>query len=79
MHTYEFVVTVGVVGKAKLDWFFVKRYLESPRDTAGPYRVAPHFARTMPRVNFAIKGLPLSDHNPMTIDLPFGEPPPARR
>ena len=73
-HTYEFVITLGVLGKYKLDWIFVKSYLEKPRNTSGPYLFAPHFARTMPRVNFALREHPLSDHNPMTVDLPFEEP-----
>jgi endonuclease/exonuclease/phosphatase family metal-dependent hydrolase len=74
-HTYEFVRTLGTVGKYKLDWIFVKAYLEDPEDPDGPYRFAPHFARTMRKVNYAL-GRPLSDHNPMTVDLPFGEPRP---
>ena len=73
-HTYEFVITLGVVGKYKLDWIFVKSYLEQTRSEQGPYTFAPHFARTMPRVNFALRGRPLSDHNPMVVDLPFSEP-----
>ena len=73
-HTYEFVITFGVIGKYKLDWIFVKSYLEKPRSKRGPYAFAPHFARTMPRVNFALRELPLSDHNPMVVDLPFEEP-----
>ncbi len=75
VHTYEFVISLGVIGRYKLDWVFVKSYLEDPRDSVtGPYRITPHFARTMPRVNFALLEHPLSDHNPMTVDLPFGEP-----
>ena len=72
-HTYEFVITVGVLGQYKLDWFFVKSYLEEPRNVSGPYVFAPHFARTMINVNQALEK-DLSDHNPMTITLPFGEP-----
>jgi endonuclease/exonuclease/phosphatase family metal-dependent hydrolase len=72
-HTYEFVRTLGTVGKYKLDWIFVKAYLEEAEDRDGPYRFAPHFARTLRTVNFAL-GQPLSDHQPMTVDLPFGEP-----
>ncbi len=73
-HTYEFVITVGVAGKYKLDWIFVKSYLEQPRDEKGSYRFAPHFARTMPSLNFALATHTLSDHNPMSVDLPFGDP-----
>jgi hypothetical protein len=73
-HTYEFVITLGVLGKYKLDWIFVKSYLEQTRNKQGPYAFAPHFARTMPRVNFALREQPLSDHNPMAVDLPLSEP-----
>ena len=74
VHTYEFVITIGVVGKYKLDWIFVKSHLEGARDENGPYRFAPHFARTLKGINLALPDRPLSDHNPMTVDLPFGEP-----
>ena len=72
-HTYEFVISFGVVGTYKLDWIFVKSYLEDPRDAEGPYAFAPHFARTMHNVNTALEE-DLSDHNPMTVTLPFDEP-----
>jgi hypothetical protein len=71
--TYEFIVTVSVVGKYKLDWMFVKSYLNDSGDLEGPNRFAPHFARTMTSINLAFPD-GLSDHNPMTVDLPFGEP-----
>ncbi|MCZ6877017.1 MAG: endonuclease/exonuclease/phosphatase family protein [Acidobacteria bacterium] len=73
-HTYEFVITVGVVGKYKLDWILVKSYSEQPRNEEGSYRFAPHFARTLKSVNFAFGAHQLSDHNPMSVDLPFGDP-----
>jgi len=72
-NTYDYVITIAVIGKYKLDWVFVKSYLESPRDTDGSYKFAPHFARTMRNVNYAL-GHWLSDHSPMTVDLPFNEP-----
>lgn len=61
------------VAKYKLDWIFVKSNLVSPRDLKGPYVFAPHFARTMPDLNNALPE-PLSDHSPLTVDLPFHEP-----
>ena len=61
------------VAKFKLDWIFVKSDLDNPRDLKGPYRFAPHFARTMSDLNNCLPH-PLSDHSPMTVDLPFDEP-----
>jgi len=71
--TYEFERALGIVGKMKLDWILVKAYLKDPRDDDGSYRFAPHFARTMESVNYAL-ATRLSDHNPISVDLPFGEP-----
>lgn len=61
------------VAKFKLDWFFVKSNLENPRDPSGSYLFAPHFARTLVDLNNCPPE-PISDHSPMTIDLPFREP-----
>ena len=61
------------VAKFKLDWIFVKSSPASPRDLKGPYRFAPHFARTMGDLNNCLPE-PISDHSPMTVDLPFNEP-----
>ena len=71
--TYEFERALGIVGKMKLDWILVKAYLKNPRDDNGSYRFAPHFARTMESVNYAL-ATRLSDHNPISVDLPFGKP-----
>ena len=73
-NTYTFVISAGVIGKYKLDWIFVKSFLDDPRSRDGSYRFAPHFPRTMGNVNRAL-GHALSDHHPMSIDLPFEEPP----
>jgi endonuclease/exonuclease/phosphatase family metal-dependent hydrolase len=62
------------VAKFKLDWIFVKADLDEPRDLKGPYRFAPHFGRTLIDLNNCLPE-PISDHSPMTVDLPFGEPP----
>jgi endonuclease/exonuclease/phosphatase family metal-dependent hydrolase len=61
------------VAKFKLDWIFVKSDLQSPRDPQGPFVFSPHFARTMSDLNNSLPE-PISDHSPMTVDLPFHEP-----
>jgi hypothetical protein len=71
--TWEFERAMGIVGKMKLDWIFVKAYLTDPRDDDGPYRFAPHFARSVASVNYALP-VRLSDHDPISVDLPFEEP-----
>ena len=69
----EFERALGVVGKLKLDWILVKAYLGSPRDDDGAYRFAPHFARTLGSINYSLPTR-LSDHDPISVDLPFEEP-----
>ena len=61
------------VAKFKLDWIFVKGELKNPRDANAPYIFAPHFARTMSDLNNCLPE-PISDHSPMTVDLPLQEP-----
>lgn len=61
------------VAKFKLDWIFVKDNIENPRDLNGSFRFAPHFARTLGDLNNCLPQR-LSDHSPMTVDLPFQEP-----
>jgi endonuclease/exonuclease/phosphatase family metal-dependent hydrolase len=61
------------VAKFKLDWIFVKSELENPRDQKGSYVFAPHFARTLSDLN-NFTPEPISDHSPMTVDLPFHNP-----
>jgi hypothetical protein len=61
------------LAKFKLDWFFVKADIDSPRDAKGAYLFGPHFARTLVNLNNAPPEQ-IADHSPMTIDLPFGEP-----
>lgn len=70
--TFEVERTFGPIGKAKLDWIFVKPYIEEPRSEGNPYRFAPHFGRTLAEVNHALER-PLSDHRPISVDLPFSE------
>jgi endonuclease/exonuclease/phosphatase family metal-dependent hydrolase len=72
--TFAVDLTFGKVrlAKFKLDWFFVKSDLEQPRDTKGSYLLAPAFPRTMVDLNNCPPE-PISDHSPMTVDLPFRE------
>ena len=69
----EFIWKKLRVAKFKLDWIFVKSELNSPRDKKGSYLFAPHFARTMTDLN-NFTPEPISDHSPMTVDLPFHDP-----
>jgi endonuclease/exonuclease/phosphatase family metal-dependent hydrolase len=65
--------TFWAVGKSKIDWIIVKGYARSPRGVNEPYRMAPHFARTLEAFNRSLVRR-LSDHNPITVDLPVSEP-----
>jgi endonuclease/exonuclease/phosphatase family metal-dependent hydrolase len=71
--TWELDRPVGPLGQFKLDWILVKSYLKHPRDKKGSYRFAPHYARTLKTLNTSLPGR-FSDHHPMIVDLPFGEP-----
>jgi Metal-dependent hydrolase len=61
------------VARFRLDWIFVKSNTKEPRDTKGSYAFAPHFPRTLIDLNNCPPE-PISDHSPITVDLPFGEP-----
>ena len=61
------------LAKFKLDWFFVKDDVDSPRDGKASFLFAPHFARTLVDLNNG-PAEPIADHSAMTIDLPFNEP-----
>jgi endonuclease/exonuclease/phosphatase family metal-dependent hydrolase len=64
----------GFVGRFKLDWFFVKPFLQDPRQKDQSYFFAPHFAETMRELNQSVEGR-ISDHSPMTVDLPIQQLP----
>lgn len=64
---------LGVVGKYRLDWIFVKSQLANPENEHGSYRLAPHFGETLEEMNTSFQ-TPLSDHHPSVIDLPLEEP-----
>ncbi len=66
--------TIGPTGNFKLDWIFIKpAALTDPSDRRQPYRFAPHFGRTLEDLNNSIPDR-ISDHHPIVVDLPFGEP-----
>ena len=73
--TYITELIWGNVGIArfKLDWIFVKPGIKQPRDEGQSFVFAPHFARTLADLNNCPPE-PISDHSPITIDLPFHEP-----
>ena len=64
----------GLVGEYKLDWFFVKGFATDSRKPGGRYQFGPHFAWTLMELNTAPVDS-LSDHAPITVDLPLKEPP----
>ena len=77
--TFERPLIKGAIGKYKLDWMIVKGFNGLSEDST-VYRFAPHFARTHGEINKAAKKLwgdRLSDHDPLSLDLPFNEPPKA--
>ncbi len=63
----------GLVGQFKLDWIFVKPFVDDPRRAKQSYRFAPHFPVTMRELNESVEDR-ISDHPPMTVDLPLTEP-----
>ena len=76
--TFEVARTIGFVGKFKLDWIFVKPpALNGPYGGDQPYLFAPHFGRTLKDLNHSVEGR-VSDHSPVTVDLPLAEPRLAR-
>jgi endonuclease/exonuclease/phosphatase family metal-dependent hydrolase len=72
--TYAFARNYGgLAGLFKLDWIFVKPFIDNPRRAEQSYRFAPHFPVTMRELNDSVEGR-ISDHPPMTVDLPLTEP-----
>ena len=65
----------GTVGRYKLDWFFIKPVgPPESKQAQQPRNFAPWFARTYQKVNEAPVER-ISDHAPMTIDLPLSQLP----
>src|SRR5271165_5166389 len=62
----------GPIGEYKLDWIFVKpaKLSDSP-DQTGSYSFTPCFGRTLKELNHSLPDR-ISDHNPITVDLPLG-------
>ena len=72
--TFEVERKLGTLGKFKLDWFFVKPpALSNSDDDKQPHVFAPHFGRTLKTLNYSLEDR-ISDHSPILVDLPFGEP-----
>jgi hypothetical protein len=72
--TYAFArVYKGLAGRFKLDWFFIKPFIQDPRSREQSYLFAPHFAQTMRELNESGEDR-ISDYPPMTVDLPSREP-----
>jgi len=72
--TYAFARDYGgLVGRFKLDWFFVKPFIQNPRGSGQSDWFAPHFPITMRELNESVADR-ISDHPPMTVDLPLTEP-----
>ncbi len=72
--TYTFARNYGgLVGQFKLDWIFVKPFVNDPRRPEQSYQFAPHFPVTMRELNDSVEDR-ISDHSPITVDLPLAEP-----
>lgn len=76
--TFGFARTLGIgdvaiFGRFKIDWMFVRGYARAPRDGKASYRFAPHFPQTLEALRDATSPR-LSDHAPMTVDLPLYDP-----
>jgi hypothetical protein len=75
--TNELGRTYGPAGQYKIDWIFVKpagNFETRPHPAKMSYRFAPHFGRTLKELNYSIPDR-ISDHSPITLDLPLNEPP----
>jgi endonuclease/exonuclease/phosphatase family metal-dependent hydrolase len=69
--TFFFAKTYhGLIGQAKIDWFFVNPGAAERRESGEPFQFAPFFGRTLPRINSALAPR-ISDHCPITLDLPL--------
>jgi endonuclease/exonuclease/phosphatase family metal-dependent hydrolase len=73
--TYSFARDYGgVVGRFKLDWILVKPFTTNPRSSRQPLKFAPTYPTTMQELNNSEPDR-ISDHPPITVDLPLTEPP----
>jgi hypothetical protein len=71
--TNELGQKFGPVGQFKLDWIFVKpgKLSDSPGASTA-YVFTPCFGRTLKELNHSLPDR-ISDHSPITVDLPLGE------
>jgi endonuclease/exonuclease/phosphatase family metal-dependent hydrolase len=77
--TYAFARDYGgLVGRFKLDWILVKPVVQDPSRDEESYLFAPHFPRTMRELNESVVGR-ISDHPPVTVDLPLVDQPASTR
>jgi endonuclease/exonuclease/phosphatase family metal-dependent hydrolase len=71
--TSELEKTFGPVGQYKLDWMFIRPgSLMKPKGVNDSGRFAPRYGRTLKALNHSIPQR-ISDHNPITVDLPLGD------
>jgi endonuclease/exonuclease/phosphatase family metal-dependent hydrolase len=70
--TNELGQKFGPLGQFKLDWIFVKPgKLSASSSSKVAYPLTPCFARTLRELNHSVPGR-ISDHSPITADLPLG-------
>ena len=72
-NTFSVPKPIGPIGRDRLDWIFVKSFLNHPKAKDGPYKLAPHFGETLNLMNTAVKSK-YSDHHPITTIIPLTEP-----
>jgi hypothetical protein len=60
----------GLMGKSRIDWFFVKPAATEPRESGKPFQFEPSLGRTIPEINTA-PAKRISDHCPITLDRPL--------
>ena len=71
--TYAFARSYGgLVGQFKLDWIFVKPFINDSRRGGQNDRFSPHFPMTLRELNDAVVER-ISDHPPITVDMPLAE------
>ncbi len=67
--TFQLDRSISSLGKLKLDWFFVK-IQTGPKTFPAPSPMMPFFGTTYRDLNYAPKRR-MSDHNPISVDLPL--------
>jgi endonuclease/exonuclease/phosphatase family metal-dependent hydrolase len=75
--TEELSRRFGPIGQYKLDWIFVRPARLDKPDGKEYSAFSCYHGRTLHALNHAIPDR-ISDHNPITVDLPLSEPPGAR-